>query len=218
VNCVIKTEIAPKKNISIDANLHGYREGFIYTHEDRLQEVLTKVSAIKHGDGTLALNFHPSYKNSLDRFSFMNDVLKKVGSIFFWFFIFFVGSLLYVQIKIIIQNRQHYYGIFLCKGLAWGDLYYVIWSQLVVSFFVALCVSLLTIFILNKVSLFLVGEITVRYQNILENKLDIFPLLWGDYVFYSLLILVFALLISAYLIGTMKQNCNEQPAHLLKSM
>jgi len=213
-----KTENCRGLPVSFDVNLLGYREGFIYTHRDKLQETLDTVSTIKHKDGTQVLDFHPSYKNSLDRFSFMQDVLNILTVMFAVFFLLFIGRLLYIQISIVIQNRQHNYGIFLCKGLSWLELFYLVSSQIIATFVLSLIPAITILILLHYLLAFFLIDIKLKYQENLDvAELDILPLLWFQYFSLSAIILALALAIAGYLILKMKRDCQGQPAHLLKA-
>ncbi|MCK5720464.1 MAG: hypothetical protein KAH84_11030 [Thiomargarita sp.] len=194
----------------------GYQQAFVYTERNGLFERLTELKTItRTPKDPPALSIHPTYDNALIRFNFIDDIMQLLNSSYGLFFIVFLIVLLVVQIGIVIQHRQHGYGIFLAKGMSWIQLHFMVYMQIVLSFLLALILTMLSIIMMQKLLGVELSFITKRYEtNIQVGDLELLPLLWVEYGIVSATVLGMAFLIAMLFLLIKQIRFGQQAAHL----
>lgn len=195
----------------------GYYQAFVYVKERAsIVERLDKIKSIRRtSEAPPALRLHPTYDNALVRFHFIDKVMQLLDSKYTLFFLLFMAVLLLVQIGIVIQHRQHDYGIFLAKGMSWRQLHLMVSLQVLLSFALAVVLTMGAIFWVRKALASELSVITTQYQtNIQVGDLELLPLLWGEYLMVSAIILGTALLIAMTFLFWKRIRLGQEAAHL----
>lgn len=127
------------------------------------------------------------------------------------FFLFF-----FVQIGIVIQHREHDYGIFLAKGITWGQLSWMVCMQIVWSFLLAIVVlTTAAVGIMRYILGYKLSSIATYYKDTIQvGDLELLPLLWGEYGMVSLAILGVALGIAIGFVVVKQRRFGQEVAHL----
>ncbi|HDN26208.1 MAG TPA: hypothetical protein ENG03_03765 [Thioploca sp.] len=195
----------------------GYQQAFVYTARDTLFKRLEDIKAVARTPEALpALSFHPYYKNALTRFAFIDKVMNLLNSTYSGFFLIFLFFLLFVQIGIVIQHREHDYGIFLAKGITWGQLSWMVCMQIVWSFLLAIVVlTTAAVGIMRYILGYKLSSIATYYKDTIQvGDLELLPLLWGEYGMVSLAILGVALGIAIGFVVVKQRRFGQEVAHL----
>ncbi len=194
----------------------GYQQGFIYTERDMLFQHLKDLKTISRTENDPpALSPHPTYHNALIRFDFIDKIMQLLNSIYSQFFLLFIVVLLIVQIGIVIQHRQHEYGIFLAKGMSWNQLHLILYIQIILSFLVATILTIGAIIMMRNELSAELSIISKIYENSIQiGDLQLLPLLWGEYGIVSAIILAIAFLIAMLFLIIKQIRFGQQAAHL----
>ena len=201
------------------AMIGGYDQAFIYVKERRsIFDHLAEIKAItRTPTDSPALSIHPTYDNALVRLDFMDKVMQLLDSEYTLFFLLFIVVLLFVQIGIVIQHREHDYGIFLAKGMSWIQLHLMVYSQILLSFFLAIVGTMVAIsWVRDKLASEL-SLITKLYEaNIQVGDLELLPLLWGEYMRVSAVILGVAFFMAMLFLILKQKRFGQEAAHFFK--
>jgi len=195
----------------------GYQYAFIYVKErhllfERLVQIKTVTRSPKEPP---ALSIHPTYENALIRLNFIHNIMQLLNSSYSRFFLLFLVVLLIVQIGIVIQHRQHDYGIFLAKGMSWQQLHFMVYMQIILSFFLAIALTIVAIIQMRNELGDELNIITKKYEtNIQVSDLELLPLLWGEYGIVSAIVLGIAFLIAMGFLFVKQIRFGQQAAHL----
>ena len=195
----------------------GYQYAFIYVKErhllfERLEQIKTVTRSPKEPP---ALSIHPTYENALIRLNFIHNIMQLLNSSYSRFFLLFLVVLLIVQIGIVIQHRQHDYGIFLAKGMSWQQLHFMVYMQIILSFFLAIALTIVAIIQMRNELGDELNIITKKYEtNIQVSDLELLPLLWGEYGIVSAIVLGIAFLIAMGFLFVKQIRFGQQAAHL----
>jgi hypothetical protein len=162
-----------------------------------------------------ALSIHPTYNNALIRLHFIDEIMHLLNSSYTYFFGLFLFILLIVQIGIVIQHRQHDYGIFLAKGISWSQLHFMVHTQIMLSFFLAIALTAVAIIMARNQLGSELTLITKRFESTLQvGELELLPLLWGEYGAVSLVVLGMALGIAMVFLVYKQIRFGQEAAHL----
>jgi len=197
--------------------ISGYQQAFVYVKErgllfDRLEAIKTVSRAPEQPP---ALSIHPTYANALVRFHFIDKIMQLLNSTYTWFFGLFLFIFLFVQIGIVIQHRQHAYGIFLAKGMSWWQLHLMVYMQILLSFLVALGFTAAAIWKVRDILSSELGSIAKLYETSIQiGDLDLLPLLWGEYTIVSAVILGIAFFWAMGALVVKQISYGQEAAHL----
>lgn len=195
----------------------GYQRAFIYAERQTLFEQVTKIKAVNRiGTDFSVLSLHPTYQNALLRFDFIDKIMSLLNSTYSVFFLLFLIVLLLVQIGIVIQHREHDYGIFLAKGMTWGQLCWMVCLQIVLSFLLAIiALTMTTVAAVQYILSNQLGSIAMDYQETLQlGDLELLPLLWVEYSLVCLTVLLIAVVIAIVFFVVKQKSIGQQAAHL----
>ncbi len=201
------------------AMIGGYYQAFVYVKErGTLFEQLKKIQTIARSpEDPPALSVHPTYNNALVRFHFIDKVMQLLDSKYTLFFLLFLGVLLFVQIGIVIQHREHDYGIFMAKGMTWGQLRWMVCLQIVLSFVIGLILTLGAILWVRAALGSELSLITKLYEaNLQVGDLELLPLLWQEYSIVSVVILGIALVMAIGFLIWKQIRLGQEAAHFFK--
>jgi hypothetical protein len=196
----------------IAANSHYYR-AFAYV-TDRA-ELLDQVKKLKKNK---AFDIHPTYNDALVRFQFIDEIMGILEWVFVILFFIFLGLLLWVQVSIVINHRQHNYGILLAKGMSWEQVRRIVCLQMFISFVVAMFFAGLIAEGMQYLLDWRVESVATaeRYiDHIVATQLDLLPLsfLW-DYLLVGGIVLIVLGIITEVLLRRMILKRYLEPAYL----
>ncbi len=167
----------------------GYPKALIYTERDDLdrtveclRDLMRPATLAEAGDVRRALYIHPTYQSALRRFGFIDRIVGLLAQSYSLFFIVFLSVLLWVQLGVVVGHRRHQYGVYLAKGLAWGQIRNMVFLQVTVSLAVAFAAAMaamgaLSVWLSHGVSSVLHGE---GFADHISGDLVLLPLPLGD--------------------------------------
>jgi len=164
-----------------------------------------------------AFYIHPTYEDALVRFQFIDKIMSILEWVYVIFFPIFLGMLLSVQVSIVINHRQHNYGILLAKGMSWEQVRGIVFLQIAISFAVAMGIALV---IDEGMQWLLAGRVesvaTAKpyIDHIIASQLDLLPLSFWDYMLVGSLVLIVLATITEVLLRRMILKRYLEPAYL----
>ncbi|MCP4548451.1 MAG: ABC transporter permease [bacterium] len=206
--------------------LNGYPKVVAYLPRSELFKAREALTAMPKYPGDTdpeaprAVYIHDSYEDALIRFSFINEVMKSLESSYAIFFGIFLAVLLWVQVGVVVSHRRHLYGIFLAKGLSWGEIRKVLLLQITLSFGVGLAGAVAVVGLMSYGLRLAIITILGRpaFSDRISSDLYLLPLSFVDFLMLAVFALAISLLIGAIhlflLIGSAKR---AEPADLLQT-
>ncbi len=202
-----------RKNVTSAGN--GFLRAFVYVPDRTNLNNAVKRSLEIHNK---ALSIHPIYQDALNRFGFLTKIIDALrwpyGIILFLFLIAVLG----IQIGTLVDHRRSRYGIFLAKGLSWGELYQMLYLQ--ISF--AIVIGALSAFVitsaLKQVVASIIAETTDQFQDAISiTNFEILPLSLTDYVFVTLGALALAQCFATFILFRLSIHPRTEIGPLLQS-
>jgi ABC-type antimicrobial peptide transport system permease subunit len=135
------------------------------------------------------------------------------------FFLIFLWILLLVQLGMVMTHRQHHYAILLAKGMSWPQVRYLIFTQISLSFLVAIAVAVTITEIMQIILSIQVTDIITKEpynEHIVAPQLNLLPLFFLDYLKVISLILITLFVATFSLLKVMIAQRYQQPAYLLQ--
>ena len=200
----------------------GYPKAMVYTARDDLDRTVKCLSSLMRpsewslGDERRALYIHPTYQSALLRFGFIDRIVGLLAQTYGAFFLVFLGVLLWVQLGVVVGHRRHQYGVYLAKGLAWGQIRNMVFLQVTVSIAFAFAVALLAMsglaaWLSYGVRSLLHGE---GFADHISGDLVLLPLPLGDCLLVGGISLLVSLAMATALLATIVGR-KVEPAELL---
>ncbi|MDM8557514.1 ABC transporter permease [Candidatus Parabeggiatoa sp. HSG14] len=208
-----------KTKIDIIATTGSYQKAFAYVKNRTV--LATQVEKIKSfqlpQQESKAFYIHPTYDDALVRFRFIDAIMIILNWLYSPFFLIFLIILLLVQVGIVITHRKHNYGILLTKGLSGQQVRWMVFTQIGISFGVAMVVSI----IISKIMQWLLArqlEIVTTQKpyidHIIAGQLDLLPLSWLDYLIVCGITLIMLVIITFFLFRSVVSKQQMEPAYL----
>ncbi len=163
-----------------------------------------------------ALDLHRTYKDALDRYSFLSEMLDTLRDPYQLFLILFVVFLLWAQIGTLLNHKRYAYGIFLVKGLRVRDLYcmftlQILWSASIGMIFAFIFINIAKLWLSSRIF-----PISLKYKDTLKiTNFNLLPLSSYEYLFTFLAICGLGLLIGYIVLFFMPLRRRSEPARLL---
>ena len=200
----------------------GYLKALIYVRQrTELSPTLHALQALPrsqgHNEQQQALYVDPVYQDAIARFNFISDVLEMLSRHYGVFFVLFLLVLLGIQTGIVIGHRRHNYGVFLAKGMAWGQIRAMVLVQMALSFTTGFGGALLALWLL-RFSLHTALErllASEHYKERIFSTLDLLPLLGRDYVLIGGLGLLLTWIMAMLLLRLICPTQRLEPSRLL---
>lgn len=124
-----------------------------------------------------------TYDDSLKRFSALTEMLTVLSEWFLGLATGFLLVLLYVQLTTLVGHRRHTYGILLAKGVAYGELYAIIATQLFFVVAIGFLLAALLILAIRHLLEQNLWQVANRFKSVLTlPESSLLPLDLSDYV------------------------------------
>lgn len=200
-------------HLDVTAQGRGFRHALVYVPERTFLSATVDSLTRVHDN---ALSIHPSYQDALNRFGFLSTMLAAMEKPYTWFLVIFLFSFLGIQIGTLIGHRRRRYGVLLAKGMEWWQLYFMLWTQILLSFILGFIVAFCLI---SGMRLFLQRAIALVADNYSQTlsiaDLNLLPLTFFDYCIASLFILILAWGLTAIMLYFLPLRRHTHPAVLL---
>jgi hypothetical protein len=191
----IKGSLKPKESCTIRKDVTSQGNGFIRALvyvKDRTQ-ITGAVERLEQINDR-ALSIHPIYQDALNRSGFLTEMLESLrlpyGSILFFFLLAVLG----IQISTLVGHRRVRYAIFMAKGIAWHQIYAMLYLQMTFAVSLALVGAAALILSAQKVVSVIVEGVAREYSdkvNIVD--MNLLPIGLPDYVAATTATLILAL-------------------------
>ena len=173
-----KSDCSMLKDVTSSGN--GFLRAFIYVPDRTTLNEAVRNALVIHDK---ALSIHPIYKDALNRFGFLTKMLDALrlpyGIVLFLFLVAILG----IQIGTLVGHRRGRYGIFLAKGISWGQIYQMLYLQISFALIISISLSAIIMTILKASVSTIVGQASNEFREVLSvADMDILPLLWQDYL------------------------------------
>lgn len=191
---------------------NGFTRAMVYV-PGRLElfSAISKLTDVKEN----ALTIHSVYRRALDKFGFLTRMIEAMRSPIAILLIVALVILIGVQLFTIVHHRRHRYGMFLSKGFVWWQIYFMLYFQLAIALAISLFCSF---FVISLISFFLTGSISKVAKDYIDtirfDDLNLLPLVWSDYIFVSLTVLLFSLVLVTIALYFMPLKPRTNPALL----
>jgi hypothetical protein len=206
--------------LDVIATTGSYQKAFIYATDRRtLPQQIAKITHFKTKTGVKVFYIHPTYQDALVRFQFITAMMNMLELFFQPFFLIFLWILLLVQLGMVMTHRQHHYAILLAKGMSWPQVRYLIFTQISLSFLVAIAVAVTITEIMQIILSIQVTDIITKEpynEHIVAPQLNLLPLFFLDYLKVISLILITLFVATFSLLKVMIAQRYQQPAYLLQ--
>jgi hypothetical protein len=199
-----------------------YQKALVYVkNRADLANSLEKIQQLPQSgtDHRLAFYIHPTYKDALTRFLFIQKMIDMLKLVYTPLFLLFLVILLIVQVGIVITHRRHNYGILLAKGVSWLQLYQMILMQMTLSFLVAMGIAVLIIQSIRGWLSWEFVDILVQkpyIDHLLVNDFDLLPLSWLAYAAVGVITLAMSYLITTLMFKQTVVGRQVEPAYLFR--
>jgi hypothetical protein len=211
------SEDSKQAQIDMIEAIGSYQNAFAYvTNRAALS---TQVETLKNFqfEGKQAFYLPSTYDDALVRFRFIDKIMSILEWHYSFFFLGFLIILLGVQVVIVINHRQHNYGIFLSKGISSWQVYAMLFMQMILSFAVAILIAVL---INETMQWQLAGELekitTIKpyVDHIIAGQLDLLPLSFIDYLWVGSVVLIWLCIITGISLWLRILRQEREPAYL----
>ncbi|MBF0459808.1 MAG: hypothetical protein HQL87_00280 [Magnetococcales bacterium] len=185
------------------------------THLSRgIQELL----ALRTPDGVHALSIQTMYRDALNRFNLLSDLLSTMVPAYALTFGLFLSALLLAQVGTLVGHRRHHYGILLSRGFTWMGIYAKLVWQMVLATAVGGAVA---VFVFIPLLRLLLDDgfkgIITHYQDLLPPGYDfeILPLPWQPILLTMGEVFLAVFVVTLVLLFRLPLRRNTAPSDLL---
>ncbi|MBF0449103.1 MAG: hypothetical protein HQL67_12985 [Magnetococcales bacterium] len=216
-------ESSDGSTIYVPWDVTGYGTAFEAIHvyvpdPTKLTKGINALLALRTDESARALNIHPMYRDALNRFNLLSDLLSTMVPAYALTFGIFLGALLLAQIGALIGHRRHHYGILLSRGITWAGIYAKLFWQMALATFTA---GVLAVFAIIPGLRYLLDDgfntIIVAYRDLLppDYHFEVLPLPWLPVVTTIGEVFAVVILVTVILLFRLPLRGNTAPSDLL---
>lgn len=197
----------------------NYQNSFVYVENRSL--LVSQVENIKQfkKDGTNVFLLPITYEDSLIRFMFIDKIMDILKKLYSPFFMIFISILLWVQVNIVIAHRKHNYAIFLAKGMSWKEIQLIVFTQVTLSFSIAIFMSYWIIEVMKYMLATDLSSVTVSepyIDHISSHNLNLLPLQLIDYIWIGGIGLLCLICVTLLVLNRSVYAYHSEPAYLFE--
>jgi hypothetical protein len=209
--------------VHVPWDVTGYGTAFEAIHvyvpdPTKLTKGIKALLSLRSGEDAQALNIHPMYKDALNRFNLLSDLLSTMVPAYALTFGVFLGALLLAQIGALIGHRRHHYGILLSRGVTWMGIYAKLFWQMALATMTA---GILAVFAVIPGLRHLLEDgfnnIIVQYRDLLppDYNFEVLPLVWQEVLITVADVFAVVILVTLILLFRLPLRGNTAPSDLL---